>query len=155
VAFVGDLYDKDIFEGSRRTIYDAIGKAYWHRFLVLTKQPQNMDGDKMPSNLALGVSVNQVGDLWRLDALRKVDADLLVASFEPLKQHLGKINLDGLGWIIVGAQTRPYRYPPIQAVWDLVSEAKEQHIPVFLKDTLKIKVQEYPESWVKMEEATR
>ncbi|MCD6490098.1 MAG: hypothetical protein J7K20_05165, partial [Thermodesulfobacterium sp.] len=39
-------------------------------------------------------------------------------------------------WIIIGAQTNPYKPPKREWVEKIIKEAKKKNIPVFLKDNL-------------------
>ena len=69
-----------------------------HTFLVLTKRPdriqEQMDIDRIPKNLWIGVSVTKAEDLWRIEALRKLQHDTnlcynhLFISFEPLMERI-------------------------------------------------------------------
>lgn len=57
-------------------------------------------------NVHLGVSVeDRRYGLPRIDALRTVPAALRFLSIEPLLEDLGEINLDGIGWVIVGGES--------------------------------------------------
>lgn len=57
-------------------------------------------------NVHVGVSVeNRKHGLPRLDALRRVPAVVRWASIEPLLEDLGEINLDGIAWVVVGAES--------------------------------------------------
>lgn len=114
--------------------------ASWHTFVVLTKQPQNIPKDDnllLPQNLWLGVSVNRKEDLWRIDRLRETSATVKFVSFEPLFEDLGKVNLDGINWIIIGAQTRPNMQPKTEWVESLIQQCRERGIPIFMKSNLK------------------
>lgn len=138
VCFMGDFFDKQFPLNVQASVYMRILQASQHKFLILTKQPQNIDWVALgcPINLAIGVSVNLKKDLWRLDVLREVDAELRVASFEPLYEDLGEVNLEGIGWAIIGAQTRPKLLPPPFAVSELIKQLEDKGIPVFLKNNL-------------------
>ncbi|MBA7575646.1 hypothetical protein ES708_17478 [subsurface metagenome] len=43
----------------------------------------------------------------------------------------------GINWVIIGAQTKPYKPPKIEWVKEIVEAADRAGIPVFLKDNLK------------------
>ena len=45
--------------------------------------------------------------LPRIDDLRKADAAVRFLSVEPLLEDVGKLNLNGLGWVIVGGESGP------------------------------------------------
>ena len=57
-------------------------------------------------NVWLGVSVeDRRHGLPRIDHLRRTPAALRFLSIEPLLEDLGEINLDGIGWVIVGGES--------------------------------------------------
>ena len=88
--------------------------ANWHTYQVLTKRHERMR-DLLRTDLApisglphvwWGVSVeNRKHGLPRIDALREAPAALRFLSIEPLLEDLGTINLDGIGWVIVGGES--------------------------------------------------
>lgn len=79
---------------------------------------------------------------------------------------MNKTKIECFGWIIVGAQTRPEYQPDSEWVDNIVSQAWDNHIPIFLKNNLKQHhtksamsiffrdagsqtVHQFPESWKK------
>jgi len=127
-----------------------------HQFQILTKFPQNIpyfsaisaQDYKVPGNCWLGTSINYQGDVWRKDALLKWvrrKTGVFFVSFEPLLEPI-RIDLSGLDWIIIGAQTNPLKLPEPGWVQSLIDQARERNIPVFLKDNLSWpeKIQEFP-----------
>jgi len=148
-CFMSDFFDKEISEDIRRQLKEVMRKAYWHTFIVFTKQPQNIDlNEDYPSNMWIGVSVNQQKDCWRIDALRKVPISVRIVSFEPLLEHIDA-DLTNIQWVIIGAQRRPNKQPHYHWVATLVSYARIFGAKVFLKNNLyprptTIHYQEYP-----------
>jgi protein gp37 len=57
-------------------------------------------------------------------------------SFEPLQEYLSEVNLHGIQWIVVGAQTRPNVQPESEWVTSLILQCREHSIPVFMKKNL-------------------
>lgn len=57
-------------------------------------------------------------------------------SFEPLYEDLSFVDLQGIDWIIVGAQTRPNLQPRPEWVGSLALNASKSGIPVFMKNNL-------------------
>jgi protein gp37 len=55
----------------------------------------------------MGVSVESKKYLYRIDDLRKTNAHVKFVSFEPLIAPVGKLNLKGIDWIIVGGESDP------------------------------------------------
>lgn len=159
-AFMGDLFwdcpefdpwreitlrGKDgrvFFEGSLRDrIIMTIDQCPQHTFLFLTKQPQNLIKFDFPDNCWVGVTITN--DKMRYAALywlKQIQAKVKFLSIEP---HLGRIEVApidlqdaGVGWIIDGAQTNPYKPPKIEWVQEIVQAADKAGIPVFLKNNL-------------------
>lgn len=62
-------------------------------------------------NVHLGVSVEDRARKTRIDTLRETPAALRFLSLEPLLEHLGKLNLDGIDQAIVGAESGPGARP--------------------------------------------
>lgn len=87
-----------------------------------------------PQNVWMGVSVESSDYLYRLDHLRKTNACIRFASIEPLLGPLGKINLKGIHWVIVGGESGPGARP-MDPKW--VAEIQEQcakrEVPFFFK----------------------
>lgn len=85
-------------------------------------------------NLWPGVSVESGKYLGRIDVLRQVPAAVRMISFEPLLEDLGKVNLQGIGWAIVGGESgRDAR--PMQPDWvrALRDQCAAQGVPFFFK----------------------
>lgn len=49
---------------------------------------------------------------------------------------MDKLQEAGISWLIIGAQTKPYKPPKIEWVQEIVRAADKAGIPVFLKDNL-------------------
>ena len=128
-----------------------------HVFQFLTKYPIRYSYSKFefPRNAWIGATLDGV----KLSNLREVRSWLLKAkkpsvrflSFEPLLKQpsiLGPDDFEGIDWIIIGAQTNPYKPPKPEWVEHIVKSAKKLEIPVFLKDNLRWpeKIQEFPEA---------
>ena len=48
-----------------------------------------------------------------------------------------KLEEAGINWLIIGAQTKPYKPPKIEWVQEIVEAADKAGIPVFLKENLR------------------
>lgn len=149
--FMGETFDVEVQPDWLDDLLEMVMTSPIHTFIILTKQPQNIPrwfAYEAPKNLWLGVSINRKDDLWRLDSLKENWFGVKIVSFEPLYEDLGDIDLEGIDWVIIGAQTRPNLQPDSYWVWSLRNEAKRHDIPVFmknnLKDNLKVLIQEFP-----------
>ena len=148
VASMGDLFG-DWMVDHRNWIRDVMGVVHdnpRHTFQFLTKYPQNLDhllGDDIFTlislNMWMGVSVTCDDDLWRIDHLRKVVGGIRFISFEPLIDNVNYLDLLGIDWIIIGAETgtRPDKVSPDYTwIHNLITEADAYNVPVFMKDNL-------------------
>jgi protein gp37 len=87
-------------------------------------------------NFWAGVSVESKKYLYRLDRLRQVPAAVRMVSFEPLLEDLGEVNLQGIGWAIIGGMSgRRGVLDPMHVAWVryLVEQCDAQGVPVFVK----------------------
>jgi len=139
--FVGSM--SEIYFWEKMWVEDVlriIEKYPQHTFMFLTKFPEVYSRYKFPKNCWLGVTVTnekegiKIIHLWG-NATLEHEFNQLFVSFEPL---LSEINYDlkGIDWIILGAQTNPYKPPRREWVENIVEEAKKHGIPVFLKPNL-------------------
>ena len=85
-------------------------------------------------NVWLGASVENARWRTRIDDLRETPAAVQFLSCEPLLGPLGKINLDGIGWVIVGGESGP-RHRPVQAAWitGIRDQCLAADVPFFFK----------------------
>jgi protein gp37 len=89
-------------------------------------------------HIHLGVSVeDRKYGLPRIDVLREVPAALRFLSVEPLLEDIGEIDLTGIGWVIVGAESgrgaRPMNEAWVRALRDQCAAAG---VPFFYKQRL-------------------
>lgn len=148
---MGDFWDNNISDGERFRILVTITANPQHRFLILTKRPENIhplimnditSGEQLtieiPRNLWLGVTVDYPGTEKRIDTLIQNGGPLtenLFVSFEPLLGYISP-NLKGIKWVIIGAQTNPEKRPERNWVKEILFRAGDYYIPVFEKNNL-------------------
>ncbi len=89
-------------------------------------------------NVHLGVSVeDRKHGLPRVEALRTVPAALRFLSIEPLLEDLGELDLRGIGWVIVGAESgaghRPMEESWVRSIRDQCATAG---VPFFYKQRI-------------------
>jgi protein gp37 len=87
-----------------------------------------------PANVWLGTSVECDEELHRVDDLRNVAAAVRFLSLEPLLGPLPELNLDGIGWVIVGGESGRHARP-IDPEWvrQLRDRAATDNVPFFFK----------------------
>lgn len=110
VCSMSDLFHKDVpFEFIDKVIA-VIERTPQHRYQILTKRAERMaeyfSKRTVPVNAWLGVTVDVRTSKPRIDALRNIhNVPIRFLSCEPLLENLGKLNLDGIDWIIVGGES--------------------------------------------------
>ena len=111
VNSMSDLFHKDVPDDYIVRVAQVMRVANWHTYQVLTKRSERLR-DLLQSKLAdvselphiwWGVSVeNQKHGLPRIEHLRAAPASIRFLSIEPLLEDLGRVNLAGINWVIVG-----------------------------------------------------
>jgi protein gp37 len=107
-------------------------------FQFLTKNPKRYAEFDYPDNCWLGTTVESEVQTHRIDDLiaSTPGKNVRFVSFEPL---LGEVKhpLEGIDWIIIGAQTGPGAKRVDEDVVDALFEnANLYDIPIFVKDNL-------------------
>jgi protein gp37 len=138
VNSMSDLFHEKVPLDYIRKVFATMREAHWHKFQVLTKRSSRLAAwaDKLdwPENVWMGVSVENRRMMKRIDDLRVVPAAVRFLSVEPLLEGLGKINLEGMDWVIVGGESGPGARP-LEEAW--VTEIRDQcvrkKVPFFFK----------------------
>jgi protein gp37 len=112
VNSMSDLFHAKVPLDFVRRVFDVIADTPQHTYQVLTKRSSRLPriADKLdwPSNLWLGVSVENDDHLSRVDHLRSVPAAVRFLSCEPLIGSLASLNLEGIDWVITGGESGPH-----------------------------------------------
>jgi protein gp37 len=151
VSDMGDLFGSWVPDDWILRVLRACYDAPQHTYQFLTKNPArylSLD-EFFPEAAWVGTTIeNQASEAIRSEPMSQLREKLVrFASIEPL---LGPIELDNIwDWIIIGERSdTPYN--PEAEVWakDLIDQARELSIPVFVKNRLKAKfpIQEFPKS---------
>ncbi len=139
----GPSWSPTLRHSLRDWIFGTINKCPQHKFLFLTKQPQNLaKWSPFPDNCWVGVSVtNAEEESNAYTCLGRTEATVKYLSYEPLLSNVVMeaefLKDAGIGWVIIGAQTKPTIIPNREWVREIVEAADAAEIPVFLKDSLK------------------
>jgi protein gp37 len=115
VNSMSDLFHKDIPQRFIELVFDTMERANWHTFQVLTKRSSLMrkflreryGNERGPLHMWFGVSVEDGTKLSRLRHLQRAPAGVRFLSIEPLIGAIGKLDLDGIDWVIVGGESGP------------------------------------------------
>lgn len=142
VNSMSDLFHKEIPTEFIERVFDTMERADWHTFQVLTKRSSLMRnflrrryGTVLgPRHIWCGVSIEDGTKLSRACHLRDAPAGTRFLSIEPLIGRLGRINLDGIDWVIVGGESGPRaRYMDPAWVRDIRDQCKEANVSFFFK----------------------
>ena len=133
VNSMSDLFHKDIPTAFISNVCNTMEMAHWHTFQVLTKRSSLMrnflrrrygDG-RGPNHMWFGVSVEDGSKLSRVRHLQEAPAGMRFLSIEPLIGRIGRLDLTGIDWVIVGGESGP-RARPMNPDW--VREVRDQCI---------------------------
>jgi protein gp37 len=120
VNSMSDLFHEDVPVEFIRAVFEVMADTPRHTFQVLTKRSKRLrrisDDLTWPSNVWMGVSVESASYCFRIDDLREVPAAVKFVSAEPLLGPLGRVDLDGIDWVIAGGESGP-RARPIDIAW--------------------------------------
>ena len=138
VNSMSDLFHEDVPLSYIKKVFEVMGRAYWHRFQVLTKRSERLAELESrltwSPNIWMGVSVETNQYLSRIDNLRSTRAHIKFLSLEPLLGPLPQIDLNGIDWVIVGGESGP-KARPLRLEW--VTDVREQclraRVPFFFK----------------------
>ena len=142
---MGELWGHWVPDHWKCKIMETVRQASQHTFLNLTKSTVCMgdldDTRPLPSNYWLGVSVDTMENTIFLERLRQVRHPNKFVSFEPLLENvaMGKyFTLEGVKWVIIGAQTGPGGHQPDPAwTMNIIADAIQRGIPIFMKDNMR------------------
>ncbi len=142
VNSMSDLFHKELPKSFIDSVFDTMEEANWHTFQVLTKRSSLMvrylraryGADLAPPHIWLGVSVEDANNAVRVKHLRAAQASVKFVSFEPLLGPVGKIELTGIDWAIVGGESGP-RARPMAEEWaiELRDQCRAAKVAFFFK----------------------
>lgn len=138
VNSMSDLFHQDVPDEFIEQVFEVMLRADWHRFQVLTKRSQRL-GElspllPWPSNIWMGVSVENEDYLCRIDHLRGTGAVVKFLSLEPLLGPIRHLDLTGIDWVIVGGESG-VGARPMDATWvkEIRDQCLEENVPFFFK----------------------
>src|SRR5207253_8042502 len=119
VNSMSDLFQKEVPKPFIDSVFDTMEATDWHTFQVLTKRSSLMarylsrryGSGLAPPHIWLGVSVEDAKNAVRLKHLQAAKASTKFVSFEPLLGPVGKVDLTGIDWAIVGGESGPQARP--------------------------------------------
>jgi len=134
VNSMSDLFHDNVPVEFTDKLFHKIEAHPEHIFQILTKRSSNLKFWTFPLNIWLGVSVELAKYKNRIDDLRATNAKTKFLSCEPLLGDLGELDLSGIDWVIVGAESGPgMRECKIEWIENIVLQATAAKVPVFVK----------------------
>jgi len=143
VNSMSDLFHEDVPSDYIALVFAVMIAARWHTFQVLTKRAARMRDFVWSSGLELsaarhiwlGVSVEDCKyGLPRIPSLMETNAGIRFLSIEPLLEDLGRLDLRGIDWVIVGGESGPAARP-MRREWvrAIRRQCDEHRVPFFFK----------------------
>jgi len=143
VNSMSDLFHDEVPDNYIVAVAQVMVAAKWHTYQVLTKRSERLRkllNTKLrfaaeQRHIWWGVSVeDKKYGLPRIEDLRNADATVRFLSVEPLLEDLGKLDLRGIDWMIVGGESGAGARP-MKKEWvlSLRDQCKGSGVPFFFK----------------------
>ena len=143
VNSMSDLFHEAVPDEFILEVAGVMVRADWHVYQVLTKRAERMKHllnsqlrfAAIQSHIWWGVSVeNKRHGMPRIDQLKAASVEVRFLSIEPLLEDLGKLDLKGIGWVIVGGESGPGARP-MRKEWVLSvrDQCQNANVPFFFK----------------------
>jgi protein gp37 len=143
VNSMSDLFHEGVPDGYIEKVCRVMLAANWHTYQILTKRADRMAAllqgklrdAATASHIWWGVSVeNRKHGLPRIAKLCNAKPAVAFLSVEPLLEDLGKVDLHGINWVIVGGESGPGARPMLPAwVRNIRTQCKTQGVAFFFK----------------------
>jgi protein gp37 len=142
VNSMSDLFHKDVPQSFFDEVLDTMEAADQHIYQVLTKRSSLMqkylhrryDDCAPPRHIWLGVSVENAAGRARIEHLRCSPAAVRFLSVEPLIGPVGRVDLQGIHWVIAGGESGPGARPMhIDWAREIRDHCAAQGVPFFFK----------------------
>jgi protein gp37 len=138
VNSMSDLFHRDVSTDFILRAFDVMLRADWHLFQILTKRSGRLVqlDSQLPwaDHIWMGVSVENIDYVHRIDDLRQTSAAVKFLSLEPLLGPLPGLNLTGMDWVIVGGESGPGARPMDEEwVKDIRDQCLNADVPFFFK----------------------
>lgn len=140
VNSMSDFFHQDMDYRWQRDAMNVMAGTPRHVYQILTKRPENIMkfveayGKEFPRNVWVGATMERHDYTHRIDTLRNVPAYLKFLSIEPLVGHPGTLDLEGIGWVIIGGESGPgSREMKYEWLKSAVEQSVAQGVPTFFK----------------------
>jgi protein gp37 len=138
VNSMSDLFHEDLPFSFIKKVFKVMNDNPNHTFQVLTKRSKVLaeytNHLLWTKNIWMGVTVEDIDQISRIDDLKTTNAKIKFISCEPLLTDLGNLNLEGIDWVIVGGESGA-KSRPIEEEWvrNIHKQCINVHIPFFFK----------------------
>jgi protein gp37 len=142
VNSMSDLFHKEVPRDHIAKVFDTMERAHWHIYQVLTKRSsllmkflnERYNTSVPPPHIWFGVSVEDRQAMGQVVHLQKATAAVRFLSIEPLIAPIGKLDLEGIDWVIVGGESGP-RARPMDPRWaiDIRNQCIRANVAFFFK----------------------
>lgn len=154
VNSMGDLFHSDISTYFIYHVMEVIEENPQHIFQILTKRPERIGCAILPDNVWLGVTIEDNSQIKRIEYLKRANVKVKFISFEPLLEYMEIIDITGIDWVIVGAETGPgARYMQIGWARNIMLQCHFLRVPFFFKKVSKgdsipddLNIRQFPEA---------
>ena len=122
VNSMSDLFHDGVSDDFILAVWDVMKRTPQHNYQILTKRPERMMQilsqkiDEILPNVWVGTSVENASTTDRIELLKNTPAAIRFISFEPLIDSVGKVDLRGIHWAIVGGESGS-KARPINESW--------------------------------------
>lgn len=141
----------------RTLVFEHIEKFPANSYLFLSKFPDQFRFETSLESVWIGATVTGKQEVKRIRIMQEnIKAKNYFIAFEPLFSDLGEIDLENIGWVVIGTETGNRKGKIVakkEWVLNIAKQAKDKGIPVFMKEGLSEIVgeeemrQEFPLGW--------
>jgi len=143
VNSMSDLFHDEVPDNYIVAVAQVMATAKWHTYQVLTKRSERL---RRLLNTKLRFAADQQHIWWgvsvedkkyglpRIEDLRNANAEVRFLSVEPLLEDVGRLDLRGIDWMIVGGESGAGARP-MKKEWVLTlrDQCKLSSVPFFFK----------------------
>lgn len=138
VNSMSDLFHEEVPAEFIARVFKVMQRCPQHTFQVLTKRADRLaklaPSLPWPTNVWIGVSVENERVVSRVDLLRSVPAAVRFLSLEPLIGPLRTLRLADIDWVIVGGESGPgARAMRREWVEEIYKNCRSAGVPFFFK----------------------
>ena len=138
VNSMSDLFHEQVPLDFIQRVFATMRECPQHTFQILTKRSARLrqlaDELDWPTNVWMGVSVEDARVLHRITDLQQTPAAVRFLSCEPLIGPLDNLPLEGIHWVIVGGESGPGARPmKIEWIRTIFRQCRKARVPFFFK----------------------